>query len=220
MRLNIPPDTPLELRRTLEELDRKIEAVVGQLNFNLKGRRITNAGAAVDPGDYVTMLDVGKIVDAKLGVRDRAAAKRTAATRAAASTGGGGSEGGGIAPPAPLVPLFDGSGIVAAYAAANPTQLANSCLDTGGTWDFMDGVVAALRAVDDRFGYNGKRGDVNDLSEDAISYYHGEYALMNYGSNSVYVIDIIGGHCGASPSPAWLDVTGQGGALGAWVPTR
>ncbi len=220
--IRIPPETPLYLRKVLEELNRKMEQIVGMNNSDFKGRRITNAGSAVDPNDYVTMLDVGKIVDAKLKIRDTADAARTAATRAATASGSGtGSTGGGGQPP--LVDLYDGSSIVEAYAAANPTQLANSCqaeYGGSGNWDFMDGVVAALRAVDDRFGFNAKRGDVEDPSPDAVSYYHGEYSLMVFGSPNVYVIDIITQHCGDNPQPAWQNVTVPGTTTAGWMPTR
>ena len=219
--IRIPPETPVYLRRILEELNRKVESVVGMNNTDFKGRRITNAGSAVGPNDYVTMLDVGKIIDKKLGIRDKAAAVKTASTRAQTATGGGGGPTSGG--PLPTVELYDGSSIVDAYAAANPTQLADSCQpEYGGTgsWDFLDGVVAALRAVDDRFGYNGKRGDVTDPSPDAVSYYHGEYSMIAVGSPAVYVIDIIAGHCGDDPQPAWQNVTVIGSLGGAWLLER
>ena len=222
MSLLIPGGLSPELQKLFRDIDAELRKVNGSLNVDFKGRRIINAGKAVHPNDYVTVLDVGEIISAKLGIRDIQAAKARAhqAGSGGGAGGGGGSQGGPIQGPFPLVPLYNGQSIVEAYAAANPAQLADSCQDTGGTWDFMDGVVAALRAADDRFGYNGKRGDTGDPSEDAVSYYHGDYALMNFGSNAVYVIDIIAGHCGTSPGPAWQDVTGSGGALGAWMPTR
>ena len=119
------------------------------------------------------------------------------------------------------VPLYDGSSIVNDYAAAHPDQLANSCQppDGSGTWDFMDGVVAALQAADPRFGYNGKRGNASDLSHDAISYYCGSGSPIS-GSKNCYVIDIIGNHCGGSPGPAWINQSADDQACGAWVPSR
>ena len=39
-------------------------------------------------------------------------------------------------------------------------------------------------------------------------------------STEVYIIDIIGGHCGATPSPTWIDVTGvtlSSGTIGRWI---
>lgn len=140
--------------------------------------------------------------------------------------GGGGGGGGGALGPVgagsalPTVPVPNDSATVVAYANANPAQLANSCLAQGGNWDFMDGVVAALQAIDVRYGFNGKRGDVNDPSEDAISYYHGVLPPVS-GSPNVYVLDIIANHCPVSGSaqPAWQDVTTPA-AQGAWLATR
>jgi hypothetical protein len=40
------------------------------------------------------------------------------------------------------------------------------------------------------------------------------------GSPDVYIIDIIGGHCGSNPSPIWNDVTAftlQSGTIGKWT---
>lgn len=122
---------------------------------------------------------------------------------------------------APTVALPNLFSTVQAYADAHPAELAASCLDVGGNWSFMDGVVAALKAVDGRIGYNGKRGDINDPSEDAVSYYHGILPVSD-GSPDVYVIDIIGGHCpnpGQSATPTWSNVT-TSAARGAYLTTR
>ena len=100
----------------------------------------------------------------------------------------------------------------------NPGALANSCQSHGGSWQFMDQVVDTLRTYDTRWGYNGKRGNVGDPSHDAIAYNHGGGA--DQGSSDVYIIDIVAGHCGSSPGPAWIDVTGvtlQSGAIGRWT---
>jgi hypothetical protein len=111
-----------------------------------------------------------------------------------------------------------GFGVVQAVARANPGALANSCQDHGGSWAFLDAVVDTLRTYDTRWGYNGKRGNVNDPSLDVVTYHHGSGA--DYGSSAVYIIDVIGGHCGAAPSPAWNDVTDatyNGNTIGRWI---
>ena len=69
----------------------------------------------------------------------------------------------------------------------------------------MDQVVDTLRTYDTRWGYNGKRGNANDPSKDVITYHYGPGPDAN--STDVYIIDIIGGHCGSTPSPTWIDVT-------------
>jgi hypothetical protein len=117
---------------------------------------------------------------------------------------------------APLSPLGPGelrkprpndSRIVNAVASAFPGALRNSCQDHGGSWEFMDRVVDAMRAYDGRYGYNCKRGNCNDASHDVVSYYYrGEYPDIQ-GRFEVYIFDIIAGHCGPTPSTVWLDVT-------------
>jgi len=124
--------------------------------------------------------------------------------------GGRASAGGGI-------PSY-GPGVVQAVARANPAALANSCQSHGGSWQFMDQVVDTLRTYDTRWGYNGKRGNTNDPSHDAIAYNYG--GGPDAGSTEVYIIDIVAGHCGPTPSPAWIDVTGvtySSGTIGRWT---
>lgn len=117
--------------------------------------------------------------------------------------------------PSDALPLFDGSAIVQGVFAANPGLIPNSCQTApGGTWDLMDAIVDALRAADTRFAYNGKRGNVNDPSFDAVAYDYGAVP-GGEGSTTVYIVDVVAGHCGASPGPGWLDVTVF--APGAWI---
>ena len=137
--------------------------------------------------------------------------------------GGGGVPGGvpkgpgGRGPDNGPLPSY-GEGVVRAVAAANPGALQNSCQDSGGSWQFMDQVVDTLRTYDTRWGYNGKRGNTHDPSKDVIAYHYGPGP--DEGSPDVYIIDIIGGHCGANPSPVWNDVTQitlSSGTIGKWT---
>lgn len=120
-------------------------------------------------------------------------------------------------PPEPL-PLPDESGTVDALASERPDLLAASCVETGGNNDFLFELVRRLRAIDDRWGLNWKRGVVGDMSQDVVDYHfgHGE----REGSTEVYIIDVITGHCGDSPAPGWIDVTEatrKGGTIGMWT---
>ena len=111
-----------------------------------------------------------------------------------------------------------GFSVVQQVAAARPDLIRNSCQEHGGSWAFMDLVVDTLRTYDTRWGYNGKRGNANDPSHDVIDYHYG--AGPDHGSTEVYIIDIIGGHCGSNPGPSWNDVTGAtaaGGSFGRWI---
>jgi hypothetical protein len=155
--------------------------------------------------------------------------------RTPAPVGGGGGGGGGggpyTPPPAPApggrtpdpppggkLPLPNMSGVVSQVANQYPNAVRNSCQDSGGTWEFMDRLVDELRKYDSRWGYNGKRGNVNDPSKDAIAYHWSRGADQN--SSEVYIIDVIGGHCGPSPSAGWTDVTDvtyNSGTIGRWT---
>jgi hypothetical protein len=137
--------------------------------------------------------------------------------------GGGGVPGGvpkgagGRGPDNGPLPSY-GESVVRAVAAANPGALQNSCQDSGGSWQFMDQVVDTLRTYDTRWGYNGKRGNTHDPSKDVVAYHYGPGP--DEGSTDVYIIDIIGGHCGSNPTPIWNDVTGitlQSGTIGKWT---
>jgi len=117
---------------------------------------------------------------------------------------------------APLSPMGPGetrkprpndSAIVRAVAASYPAALQHSCQPEGGTWEFMDRTVDALRAHDGRYGYNCKRGNCNDPSLDVVSYYYRPDPNAFQGNADVYIFDLIGGHCGAQPSVIWNDVT-------------
>lgn len=215
----IPSDATPEEQQAWRDVFDALERMSGSRNWDLKGRRLINAGHPVENTDYVTLGTLREILKNNFG-------QRGGAIIGAAAGGGGGGGGGGSASCADRMPITefedgppDESGTVAAYASANPSELADSCQppDGTGTWDFMDGVIAALQAIDTRWGYNGKRGDPGDLSHDAISFYCGELASMTVGSKNCFVLDIIVGHCG-SPGPTWIDVSAA--ACGAWVPTR
>ena len=123
--------------------------------------------------------------------------------------------GGSSACAAPLSPLGPGenrkprpnhSSVVRNVANQFPAALRNSCQEHGGSWEFMDRSVDALRTIDGRYGYNCKRGNCNDPSLDVVSYYWGPLPDIQ-GRFEVYIFDVIGQHCGANPSVVWNDVT-------------
>ena len=117
--------------------------------------------------------------------------------------------------PGTRLPLPDHFYIVQQVAAQYPGALRNSCQDHGGSWEFMDRVIDAMRLEDTRWGYNWKRGVPGDPSQDLIVYNHS--AGPDEGNPNVYGIDIIGGHCTSNPSPNWLNQTGVGGSGAAWT---
>ena len=106
-------------------------------------------------------------------------------------------------PPGQRLPFPNYAHVVHQVAAQYPQALRNSCQSHGGSWEFMDRLVAELRRQDSRFAYNAKRGNFGDPSHDVIFYHWG--AGPSEGSKQGYVIDILLGHCGPTPAPAWID---------------
>jgi hypothetical protein len=120
--------------------------------------------------------------------------------------------------PAAPPPLPDEFGVVQALAAERPDLLAASCRDQGGHNEFLFEAVRRLRVRDPRWGLNWKRGNVGDLSQDAVDYFYAEGEPE--GRTEVYIVDIIGGHCGPNPQPAFIDqteATRAGGTIGRWT---
>jgi hypothetical protein len=103
--------------------------------------------------------------------------------------------GGGTETPAPLP--TNAQGIANGYAAGHPTQLAQSCQTTYGAaaWQFIDGLVLALKASDPRWGYMVKPTD-GTISRDVIAY---RATSDNAGA---WGVDVIVDLCG-TPSYAW-----------------
>jgi hypothetical protein len=131
-----------------------------------------------------------------------------------------GGSGGRAPDPAPgqRLPLPNMFHVVQQVASARPDLLRHSCQEHGESWEFLDLVVDTLRTYDTRWGYNWKRGNVGDPSMDVVDYHYG--AGPDEGSTEVYIIDIIGGHCGPNPGPVWndvTDVTRSQGTIGRWT---
>ena len=103
--------------------------------------------------------------------------------------------------------------VVEEVANQYPGAMRNSCQSHGGSWEFMDRLLDRLRRYDTRWGYTWKRGFHQGYSMDVIDYNHG--GGQDESSTDVSIIDIIGGHCGPSPSPTWNDVTPLG--AGRWT---
>lgn len=105
-------------------------------------------------------------------------------------------------PPGQLLPLPSyGEAVVFEMARRYPGELFNSC--NNHTWVYL--VLQELRKRDSRWGLNYKRGNEGDLSHDIITY--NPTNRPDRGESQIYVIDIISGHCGSRPAPAWIDQT-------------
>ena len=111
-------------------------------------------------------------------------------------------------PPGQRLPVPNRQGVVQQIASQFPAALRNSCQEHGGSWEFMDRVVDALRLEDNRWGYNCKRGNCNDPSLDVLAYHH--LAGPTTTGVQVRTVDIISGHCGDTPGTTWI-VHDEGG---------
>lgn len=150
-------------------------------------------------------------------VHDGAAGPWSAsATFQAPAAGAGVNTGFRTADPAPgtRLPLPVETGIVNDEYNRNFSDWVNSCQDRQGErgWVWLDKLIDRLRTKDLRWGYNGKRGNANDPSQDVVDYHYG--AGPSQGSTQVYIIDVMFGHCGGSPGPTWIDQTGVTAASG------
>jgi hypothetical protein len=124
-------------------------------------------------------------------------------------------------PPGQSLPLPNREQLIIDLANQHPGAINDSCQEDGGTWEFMDLVMERLRMEDTRWGFNCKRGNCNDVSLDVVVYFWG--IGDGQGSTQVYIIDMIGGHCGPGPDAAWQDVTDEthdAGTTGGFVYPR
>jgi hypothetical protein len=95
--------------------------------------------------------------------------------------------------------------VVEEVARQYPGDLRNSCREHGGNNRFLFRVVERLRQEDTRWGLNWKRANVGDMSQDVVTYNYG--SDPDEGTFWVHVVDVVGGHCGSNPEPAWINQT-------------
>ena len=181
------------VRTQLETLD--VNALKVGSPVNAQRQRVANAADPQQAQDLVTLATLRRHIASAI---ERLRAEFSDGDPSNGE-GGGGAPGGGEDPD---LPLPDMSEVVADMAAAFPTQFANSC----GNTEWLEMLILELRTYDTRFGLNWKRGVVGDLSEDVVNYYYGPEDGEMEESRLVYTVDVIGGHCGPSPTPAWNTV--------------
>ena len=93
--------------------------------------------------------------------------------------------------PGTRLPLPNEFALVQDESRRNANDWANSCQERQGErgWVWLDKLIDRLRTRDLRWGYNGKRGNLNDLSLDIIDYHYG--AGESLGSTQVYIVDVM-----------------------------
>lgn len=87
-----------------------------------------------------------------------------------------------------------------------PTEWANAHTGNANTDDFIKIVAARIHAMDPRVGNNGKRGNLTDISDDALCFFGegADHVINSAGTRfPASVIDVIGGAGGPNPQPAW-----------------
>lgn len=79
-------------------------------------------------------------------------------------------------------------------------------------------LAADLHAIDARVGLNGKRGNANDLSMDALNILDPDDGPgRTPDGRRCWVVDVIGGAGGPDPYPIWQQFTDPVASTGAWV---
>lgn len=122
--------------------------------------------------------------------------------------------------PGTLLPLPNMSSMVRQLASERPDLVDQSCREHGGNNRFLFELVRRLRQVDNRWGLNWKRGNFGDMSQDIVTYNASNLSDEGTRSPAIYIVDVIGGHCGPRPGPNWEDVTqltAERGAIGIWT---
>ena len=90
-----------------------------------------------------------------------------------------------------------------------------------GTWDFLEEVINKLREKDPKFAFNGKRGNLDSPSHDAISYYWGPGNVPAPDSQDVFKVYVIDISTWGKPDANWGDATDYTGCvLGAYLYPR
>jgi hypothetical protein len=100
---------------------------------------------------------------------------------------------------------------VQSVADADPVRFRCAHTSAACARDFIKALACELYKTDQRFGLNGKRGSLTDISYDALNF-KGEGTDTDPDnpdnpSGKATVIDVIGGAGGPSPVVAWFAVT-------------
>jgi hypothetical protein len=103
-------------------------------------------------------------------------------------------------------------------ANAHPTELLASCKNGRNAIDFPKVLLDALRQIDNRWGFNCRRGNCSDPSNDVVAYHWSPGSSEQ--STNVYLFDVIGGLDAVSGCAAQIidvtDITYGSGSLGRY----
>lgn len=105
-------------------------------------------------------------------------------------------------------------------AVEYPTEWKNAHTGNAHTEDFIRIAAKEINALEPLIGLNGKRGNPNDISDDALCYLGegADYVEVEEGVMEASVIDVIGGAGGPNPVPTWNVVSDPSNPIKtAWV---
>ena len=108
---------------------------------------------------------------------------------------------------------------VEACKAESPEAWKSAHTGNAHTEDFIKLLAARIAAFDPKCGLNGKRGDPNDLSDDALNYLCSSTDSTGRTPEGLpcVVIDVIGSAGSTSAYPTWQVFSQAPEANGAWV---
>lgn len=107
---------------------------------------------------------------------------------------------------------------VKALAAQYPEAFKNAHTGNAHTEDFVKIVADHLHGLDPNVGLNGKRGNANDLSDDAINILDPvDGPGQTPEGDRCWVVDFIASAGAANASVTWNPIPDATGSSGAWV---
>lgn len=104
--------------------------------------------------------------------------------------------------------------VVQRVAAEYPQEFREAHTGGPNTEKFIRRLAWVLYSQDKRWGLNGKRGDYNTISQDALNYFGEGPGTDPKTGSPITVVDVIGGAGGPNPQPSWQvfsDLPGPGG---------
>jgi hypothetical protein len=105
---------------------------------------------------------------------------------------------------------------VAAAAERWPDEWRTAHTNSSRTEDFIRLLASFLHhEIDPNVGLNGKRGNPNDISDDALAVFDPNGDVVDRTGRRMIIIDCIIGAGGPDPRPGWSSVGGP--SPGAWV---
>jgi hypothetical protein len=113
------------------------------------------------------------------------------------------------------MPVPDYRSLVADAAARYPDAWRHAHTNGPRTEEFIRLLARDLHAIDPNVGLNGKRGNPDDISDDALAVFHPEGDVIDRSGRRMAIVDVIVGAGGPNPQPGWASVGGP--SPGAWV---